>query len=174
MNSRDDTDTVPVGRVVGVHGIRGELKLVPYSGEYDFPWRVVFVTFKGQKRTCTVSSTRTHKKVILVKLDGIDTRTDAESLVGAELSILKKDLPELPEGEYYYHDLEGMGVWTEDGEYLGRIIHILSTGSNDVYEITGPRGEILIPAIKDVVVEVDVERKRMTVRLLEGLLPEDK
>jgi 16S rRNA processing protein RimM len=100
-------------------------------------------------------------------------REEAEGLRGSEVSVSKQELPALPEGEYYWFELMGMEVQSEDGRALGKIFNIVTTGSNDVYEVRGPLGEILIPAIEGVVIGVDAEKKRMTIRIPEGLLPDE-
>ena len=162
---------LPVGKVVGVHGIRGEVKVLPYSEYEEDMWRAVSI-FPGEGDSpYKVLHIRPHKGVVLIQLDGIATRDEAAALVGREVFTGKEQLPTLPEGEYYWYELTGMEVETEEGKHLGRIEKVFATGSNDVLEVDGPLGEVLIPVIKDVIVKVDRERKRVTVHLLDGLLP---
>ncbi len=165
-------DTLPVGKVVGLHGIRGEVKVLPYSVETGFPYRTLFASGL-EDRPLSVECTRKHRGLYIVKIRGVDSRTDAQALVGRELLVKRSELPELEEGEYFCADLMGAEVFTEDGRALGKITKIFSTGGNDVFEVRGPAGEVLIPVIEDVVLSIDVSNKRVTVRLLEGLLPED-
>ncbi len=106
----------------------------------------------------------------LVKLVGIDTRDQAEGLKGGELVIHPEELPELPQGEFYHFQLLGMSVEDEDGHYLGTLEDIFPTGSNDVYVVRSGGEEILLPAIDEVIRQVDPEKKRMVVRILEGLV----
>jgi 16S rRNA processing protein RimM len=167
--SRDDL--LVVGKVVGLHGVKGEIKVLPYSDYNEEAWRVLSISTGDKENPYEVLHGRLHKRVVLLHLAGINSREDAEPLVGGEISVRRELLEELPEGEYYWFELTGMEVETDDGRFLGRIDHIFSTGGNDVFEIHGPLGEVLIPVIKDVVVNVDRERKRVTVHLLEGLLP---
>ena len=164
-------DLLAVGKVVGLHGVKGEIKVLPYSDYDEEAWRVISISTEDGDNPYKVLQWRRHKRVILLSLAGIETREDAYPLIGSEIFVRKELLEELLEGEYYWFELTGMEVETDDGRFLGRIDHIFSTGGNDVFEIHGPLGEVLIPVIKDVVVNVDRERKRVTVHLLEGLLP---
>ena len=167
-------DSVPVGKIVGVHGVKGELKVLPYGDLSEFVWKTVSIETEDGTISYPVKKVRPHKGVFLFKLRGLNRREEAERFIGEEVSVAKEDLPPLPEGEYYYFELQGMDVVTEDGTFLGKLVSIFPTGSNDVYEVHGPEGEILIPVIEDVVLNVDLKRRTITVRLLEGLLPDEK
>lgn len=166
--------TVVIGKVVGVHGTGGELKVLLYASAEDCSefFESACKTFYIGGGLYTLQGLRPHKRVLLVKLKGVATRNEALAFVGQEVSIDKGLVPPLKDGEYYWFDLVDMEVRGEDDRYLGRVASILSTGSNDVLEVRGPYGEVLIPAIKDVFLEVDVTGKRLKVRLLEGLLDE--
>jgi 16S rRNA processing protein RimM len=157
-----------VGRVLGAWGIRGDVRVEPHT---DAPDR-----FSSGSRlyldgaATTVVSSRPHKGGLLVRLERVDDRNAAEALKGAALAVPRTDVDPLPEGSYYHFEILGLGVWTEEGEALGEVREILATGSNDVYVVRGPAGkERLVPALTNVVVGVDIERKRMVVRLPEGL-----
>ncbi|MBI5491454.1 MAG: 16S rRNA processing protein RimM [Deltaproteobacteria bacterium] len=163
-------ETVPVGKVVGVHGIKGEIKVLPYGG-LDFEWKTVYLKGKGSGSTCRVKRARAHKGAIIIELEGLQTRNDAERLVGLEVEVDRGSLPELPEGEYYYFQLMGMEVVADDGRALGKITNIFSTGSNDVLQAEGPFGEVLIPALEDTIVKVDISNGRLVIHMMEGLLP---
>jgi 16S rRNA processing protein RimM len=103
-------------------------------------------------------------------LENIDDMDTAESFRNTFVSIFDDQLRELPEDSYYLFDLEGMEVYTTDGEYLGKINDIYQTGANDVYEIVNNSKSFLIPAVKDVVKEVNVKDKKMVINVIEGLL----
>lgn len=105
----------------------------------------------------------------ILKLQGIDTREGAEELAGIELEVPVNEVPPLPEGSYYHFQILDMEVWTSAGELLGVVEDILSTGSNDVYVVRRGDGEILVPAIDGVVLDVDVKGGRLTVDLPDGL-----
>ncbi len=117
-----------------------------------------------------VTRCRWSKGYALIKLDGVHTREDAAGLKGVSLEAPLEEAPTLPPDTYYHFQILDMEVWTPDGELLGVVEDILSTGSNDVYVTRRDGKELLIPALGDVVLEVDTERGRMTVDLPEGLI----
>lgn len=162
-----------IGKVVGIHGIHGEVKILPYGDCDKKPWKKLHLFKEGHTVICEVKNNRPHKGVILFSLKGYDDRNRAGELVGFDVFIDKADIPSLPEGEYYSFQLQGMEVITDKGKAIGVISDIFSTSSNDVYAVKGPLGEVLIPATRDVVLKVDVGAGKMTVHLLEGLLPEE-
>ena len=107
---------------------------------------------------------------MLVKLDTVDDRPQAESLRGRFLCVLRQEVRPAPQGAYYHFQIIDIDVWSHEGEYLGRVAEILPTGGNDVYVIRREgRPDLLLPAVGDVVLEVDPESGRMTVRVPEGL-----
>lgn len=164
-------ELIAIGRVVRPHGIDGTLKVVPVT---DFPQHFerieeVFLVKDKTARTM-VQDARFHKGHVLLKLDLCCNRSDAEAWIGAEVAIRERDLWPLEEGAYYHFQIEGLAVFTEAGECLGRVSGIIQTGSNDVYVVReGPR-EYLIPAIKEVIKSIDLEKGRIIVHLLEGLI----
>ncbi|NOX61314.1 MAG: 16S rRNA processing protein RimM [Chloroflexi bacterium] len=162
---------IAVGRIVGPHGVRGEMRVEVYT---DFPERFepgAELWVEGESRSSQVVSARPHKQFLLVKLDRFSTRTDVEPLRNRHLLIPRERAASLPEGEYYSDELEGLRVITTQGRELGVIQEVLWTGANEVYVVMGEFGEILIPAIADVVKEVDIELGRMLVSLIPGLAP---
>ena len=106
----------------------------------------------------------------MISLKGVTDRERAEELIGAELFIPETELPELDEDTYYWFELIGIEVYTTEGYYLGRITTILPTGSNDVYVVKDNKKEVLIPALESVVLDIDLELKRMRLDLPEGLV----
>jgi 16S rRNA processing protein RimM len=159
-----------VGRIVGAHGIRGEIKVKQLT---DFPERfapgsLLYVEEEGFQRE--VISARPHKGLLLVKLSGITDRTTVEGLRGRHLFIAREEAMALEEDEYYEDELVGLRVETMEGELLGQLTEIIWTGANEVYIVQGPRGEVLLPAIAEVVQEVDLDAGVMRVTLLPGLV----
>jgi 16S rRNA processing protein RimM len=159
-----------VARIRRPFGVKGELLLEVLT---DFPNRLMqnerfFIG--GDRRPYAVESVRRHGREMLLRLEEILDRDSAERLRGEILYIRVDDLPPLPSGVYYLHQIEGLDVFTEDGERLGRVKEILKTGANDVYVVQGDKGEILLPAIPQVIREVRLEEGRMVVRLMEGLV----
>lgn len=169
-----DEGLVPIARITGVHGIKGEVKAAPYGGLDGLKWGAVFLTGKGKTQERRVVRARLHKGNYILVLEGCSDRNTAETLVGFEVFVRKEDLPEIAEDEYYYFDLIGMDAYAEDGLYIGRVENVISTGGNDVLETYGPRGEVLIPAIEDVIIKVEAENRKIIVRLMEGLLPDEE
>ena len=159
-----------VARVRRPFGVKGELLLQVLT---DFP-RQLFQAerlYLGEAhRLHTVASLRRHGQDMLLQLEEVTDRDQAEALRGEVLFTRTDDLPPLPPGVYYLHQIEGLEVLTEQGENLGRVKEILKTGANDVYVVQGEKGEILLPAIPQVIREVRLEEGRIVVRLLEGLV----
>ncbi|MGG4035815.1 ribosome maturation factor RimM [Paenibacillus cisolokensis] len=167
-----------VGKVVNTHGIRGEIKVLSQT---DFP-DVRFapgsrLTLLDERRGTAVpvevAGSRLHKNVYILKLNGFDNINDVEKYKGWSLKVSRDDQVELEEGEYYYHEIIGCRVVTEDGETLGEVTEILTPGANDVWVVKRPPGKgkpVLLPVIDDVVLDVDVAERKVTVRLLEGLI----
>ena len=123
----------------------------------------------GKTARLVVVSTRPFQERLLVRFEGIATRTEAESLHGADLTIARSEVKPLPEGRHYRFELVGLAVRSREGEDLGEVADVFSTGGNDVYVVRGPRGELLLPAIAGVIVEIDTARKTMTVAPPPGL-----
>jgi 16S rRNA processing protein RimM len=161
---------VCVARVRRPFGVRGEMVLQALVG---FPARLgqsARLYFGEGRRQMEVESLRRHGRDLVLRLRGIRDRDAAEGLRGSGICIRVDDLPPLPEGEYYPHQIEGLQAVTEEGEVLGRVKEILKTGANDVYVVRGEKGEILLPAIPQVIREVRLEEGRLIVRLMEGLI----
>ena len=165
---RPEEAEVIVGRVSGAWGLRGDLKIQLLT---DFPSRFSpgsVVYLEGEP--ARVERSRPIRGGMLVKLDVVNDRTRAESLGGHFLSIPEREVGPLPEGSYYHFQIIDARVWSDQGEYLGQVAEILTTGSNDVYVVKGSdRKELLIPALEGVILAVDLFQNRITVRLPEGL-----
>ena len=159
---------VPVGRVLSPRGMRGELQVEALSdspGRFS-PGGVVFL--RGRRLVIDGCSPLPRGRLALA-LKGVRHRNQAEGLRGELLTVPEEMVPPLPQGEYYHFQLVGMEVVTGDGECLGLLTRVLTTGANDVYIVTRDGREVLIPAIEDVVVDVDVVGGRMQVELPPGL-----
>ena len=142
----------------------------------DFPERLVAgaKVFLGPNyRPIEIQNQRRHRDVLLLSLAGYPTPEEVAELTNQYLFVRAEDRPSLPEGEYYHHQLIGMQVLDEGGQVLGTLSQILETGANDVYVVLPSQGpEILLPAIEDVILEIDLDQRQMLVRLLPGMLPE--
>lgn len=159
-----------VGRVVAARGLRGEMRvdLLDPDGSQFLQAEEVYI---GEEGVCfKVRQARLFKSQGLLQVEGIDDRDAAERWRNAEVRVVAKDVAPLEEDEYYYRQVLGLSVVTEEGENLGRVTDVLPTGANDVYVVQGlDSEELLLPAIKDVILKVDLDSGTMIVRLLEGL-----
>jgi 16S rRNA processing protein RimM len=173
-NAPGSPDGEPVYLVVGflrrAHGVRGEIIMDLHT---DFPERLQSgrKLFVGQEhKPVTLSSARPHAKGMLVKFKGIETPEDAGQLRNQWVYVRTTEVPGLPEGKIYQHELFGFRVVDENEDLLGELVEIIETGANDVYVVRDETGkEILLPAIPSVILELDTERRLMRVHLLEGL-----
>ena len=165
--------TVLIGKIQGTHGIGGQLRVVPFAGDASSISKLKSVLLKapgGAMEPFQVASARAHGKRVLLALKPFDNINQVLHLVGREIYADRAVLPELPSDEFYWSDLLGLQVETEEGESLGELVEIIETGSNDVYVVKKDGREVLIPALEDVVLAVDLDANRMTVSLPEGLL----
>lgn len=157
-----------MARVLGAHGVRGDLRIEVLS---DNPHR-----FDVGKRLYldgapyVIVGSRLAGRTALLKLEGIDSREQAQALLGKAFQVPLSEIPAPKRGLYHYQ-LLGLKVVTTDGRELGTLVEVAATGSNDVYLVRGPQGELFIPATKDVIAKIDVDAGVMTVNALPGLLP---
>ena len=162
-----------VGAVIKPHGIRGEIKVWPTTDDpyrFDELSEIILVKGSSEKRI-GISSVKHFKNIVILGLSGIDTVESAEALRGADLYVDREHAAPLSEGEYYIGDIIGMEVQDEEAHHLGTISDVIDTAANDVYVVKlAGRRDLLIPAIKQCIANVDVENNLMTVRLLDGLM----
>jgi 16S rRNA processing protein RimM len=170
--ARKQPTFVAAGRVMRPHGVRGELRVEAVSHLMRSLQAGSRVYLGSRHAAARVASARLHGRHWLVRLEGCGDRETAERWRGAELGVRVDDLPPLPEGEYFYWQILGLQVVTEDGRALGTIEEILETGANDVYIVRSPdRPEVLLPAIQSVIRQVDLAAGEIRVRLIPGLIP---
>lgn len=160
-----------VARVLRPHGVRGEVRAEILS-EYPEHLLTLKRLYLGDEyEPCQVESARLHKQFALIKLAGIEDRDAAEALRTRLLSVAIEDAIPLDTDEYYDFQLEGLDVVTDTGDLLGEIVEVLTVpGANDVFVVHGPRGEILIPVIEDVIIALDLEAGHIKIHPLPGLL----
>ncbi|MDO4301044.1 MAG: ribosome maturation factor RimM [Clostridia bacterium] len=161
-----------IGNIVNTQGIKGEVRVMPAVDDVSRFELLdhIFVDRKGNIKEYEVENVRFHKQFVLLKLKDVDDMTTAETLKGTVVKITEDMAVPCEEDEYYIRDLYDMEVITVEGERLGIITDVIFTGANDVYAVKNEEGkEILIPAIKDCIIKVDIENNTMTVKLLEGL-----
>ncbi|MCR4781154.1 MAG: ribosome maturation factor RimM [Lachnospiraceae bacterium] len=168
------TDKLRVGIIGKAQGIRGEVRVHPTMDTLEDFLEIDKVILMKSRikdlKELTVQKARIQKNFCIVKFKEIEDRNNAELLNGAELYINREDAPELEEGEYYYSDIIGCTVITDEGKTLGVLKDIYETGANDVYSVVNEsKKEYLLPAIDDVILDVDVLNKVMKVHMLNGL-----
>ena len=163
-----------IGRITRPHGVRGEVKVRP---ETDFPERfaplrrvlLVREAREGLVRTVEVESVRRQGDLVLLKIAGTDDLEAARALAGAALAVPWEDRVGLPAGAYYVAEIVGLSVRTIAGDALGTVAEVIRTPAHDIYRVEGTDGEVLIPATREVVRAVDLDRGEMVVALPEGL-----
>ncbi|HOS79065.1 MAG: 16S rRNA processing protein RimM [Chloroflexi bacterium] len=160
-----------VGRILRPHGIAGELRVEILTDYPDRLTRLRHLYVGPTYRRYAVTSVRFHQGLALLRFAGVTDRNAAELLRGQFVWVALAEAIPLEEGEYYLHQLLGMQVSTEEGELLGEIVEVLDMpAANDVYVVHGLRGEVLIPAIREVILSMDLETRQMVIRPLPGLL----
>lgn len=174
MPEQSNTEWATIGKVVALFGLQGELKVLSMTDIPDrFAELEVVYTAPAHKRHC-IEAVRPYKgDMVILKLAGIDDANAAEALRNVNLDIPVDELAKLPPDSYYQHDILGLSVLKMDGEPVGRIVDIMPTGGNDVYVVKTPSGgQVLIPAIKSVIKQVDLLRHVMYIEPIKGLLDE--
>lgn len=161
-------DKFEVGKIVNTFGIKGEVKVNLYTEDIS--------NFKNNSKVYVndkemqVENSRLQKNVLILKLKGIENMTEAEELRGSIITI-DRSKKELPKGTYYIADLVGLDVYTDEGILLGKVTDIYNTGANDIYTVKTQDGkEVLLPAIKDVIKQVDIQNEKIIVHILKGLI----
>jgi len=173
LSKRERKDLIVIGHVIRPHGVTGLLRIVSYaqSRETFLEAGSVFVkTANNELLEKEVDSIQPHGSFFLMRLSGLDSAEQAEAFRGAEILIAKESLKKEDEEEFFWHELLGMEVYLTTGDYLGVVREIFPTGSNDVYVVEHEGKEYLIPAIHQVVREMDVSRRRMIISPMKGLL----
>ena len=162
-----------VGQIVNTFGIKGEVKVMPFTDEitrFD-DLEKVYVKTKKEEKLYKIQNVRYHKNMVLIKFENIETPEQAELLRNAFLEIDRENAIPLEEGTYYIADLIGMEVYSDDGNKLGIVEDIYNTGANDIYVVKNDLGkQILLPGIKEVIKEVNLDTEKITVHLIPGLI----
>ncbi len=155
------------GKIVNTHSLKGEVRIFPYCDDAEFLCEFDTLYINGEPKD--VVSARVHKGQALIKFEGITDINMAEALVGSIVFIDKNDI-ELEQGRYFIEDLKGCTVYDIDsGECYGKVTNVIQTGANDVFEITGEQKTVLVPKIDDVVKDIDIDGKRITIKAIKGL-----
>lgn len=165
-------DLLKVGVITTTHGVRGEVKVYPTTDPERFlELDYVLLDTGREKRKLEIEKVRFFKNLVILKFKGIDNINDIEMYKQRELWIPREEGQDLEEDEYYIADLIGMKVVLEDGSSFGTLTDVMETGANDVYVVENGEGEeILLPAIRECILDVDVEKNVMTIHLMKGLI----
>jgi 16S rRNA processing protein RimM len=165
-----------LGRILRPHGVRGELRVEVLTAypERILPGMDVCIgpdPSADGAAEYEITKVRTHQQYLILQVDGVGDRDAADLLREQYVMIALENAVPLEEDEFYLFQAIGLAVCTDEGEDLGVIVDVLETGANDVYVVQGPRGEVLLPAIDECIVDVDIDAGKMTVHLMDGLLP---
>ncbi len=162
-----------IGQIVNTFGIKGMVKVKPFTDDirrFD-ELKTVYVEKNSNQTEYEIEEVKYHKDMVLIKFKGIDKVEQAEMLRNSYLTVSRDSVEKLEEGRYYIVDLLGLEVYTDEQILLGTLEDIFNTGSNDIYVVKDKQGkQILLPAIQDVIKQIDIENKKIIVHLLPGLI----
>ena len=169
------TDRFQVGVIASTHGLHGEVNVFPTTEDpnrFKKLKKVTLHTKRGEEIELDVQSAKFFKKFVIVKFKQFNDINEVEKLKGCELTIERKDAIKLQPGEYYCADLIGLTIVDEEGTVLGTLVDVIQIGANDVYEMKREDGEenVYIPAIKDCILDIDLENKQIKIHVIPGLL----
>ncbi len=167
-----DVRFLVVGRILGSAGLSGEVRAQILT---DFPHRfeqLSAIHLGDNLRPYRVESVKLDGATVILKLDGVDDPSTAQALRNADLQVPIEQAVTLEPDQYYWHQIEGLEVWTDQGVILGRVNEVLRTGSNDVYVVRTGARDVLLPAIDEVIRDVDLANHRLVVHLIPGLVDE--
>lgn len=166
-------ELLQVGVITSTHGVRGEVKVFPTTDDAARfkQLKHVLLDTGREMKPLEIQGVKFFKQFVILKFKGIDNINDIERYKRCPLLVERKDAVELKEDEYFIADMIGIQVETEDGEVFGTLKDVMETGANDVYVIdTEEHGEVLVPAIKECILDVDVENRKMTIHVMDGLI----
>ena len=162
-----------IGQIVNTNGLKGFLKLKPLTDDITRfeKLKTIYIQKAKELIEFKIQEVKYNKQSVLLKLEGIDDITEAEKYKNFYIKISKENAVELEKNSYFIVDIIGCQVYTDENEYLGNVVDVFQTGSNDVYTLKNSEGkEILIPAIKEVIKNVDIKNKKIVIHLMDGLI----
>jgi 16S rRNA processing protein RimM len=162
-----------IGKVVSTQGNKGEVKILPLTDSIDRFKKLatVFLRDKNSQTILNIEKIRIKKDTVILKLKNIENIEEAKMIVGSFLEVERKNAVKLPKDTYFIFEVIGLKVYTENDIFLGKVENVISTGSNDVYIVKGEnKKELFIPAIREVVKNVNLEKKRITIKMVDGLI----
>ena len=164
---------IEIGQIVNTYGIKGFVKIVPFTDDYHRfeALKSIYIQTKKTLETAIIEEVKYSKNLVLLKLKDVNTINEAEKYKNCYIKIDRKDAIKLPQDSYFIVDLIGIKVITDDNKELGNIVDVYPTGANDIYVVKDELGkQVLLPAIGDVIKEVDIKNKKMVVHLIQGLV----
>ena len=167
------TKYLEIGQIVNTFGIKGMVKVKPFTDNIERfdELEKVYIENKKGKKEYEIEEVKYHKNMVLIKFKGIENPEDANLLRESYLLVDRANEKPLEEGTYYIVDMIGLDVYTDENEFLGKLEDIFNTGSNDIYVVKNELGkQILLPAIDDVLKEIDMENRKVIVHLIPGLI----
>lgn len=173
QDSEPEIDFIVIGQITKPHGVRGEVRVMPHTDVPErFGWLEHVYVGETSPKKMAVEHARVHQGMILLKLTAVSDRLAAEALRGEWLMVPEDEAIPLEEGEYYLFELEGLEVYTTEGELLGTLTSVIETRANNVFVVQDEQGvELLLPDTDEVIQDIDFDNGRMTVTLLPGLRP---
>lgn len=162
-----------IGQIVNTSGLKGFLKVIPLTDDITRfeDLKTVYIQEKKDLVEFKIQDVKYSKNMVLLKLEGIDDIGEAEKFKNFYIKINRKDAVQLEEDSYFIVDIIGCKVFTDENEFLGKVIDVFQTGSNDVYTVKNNEDkEILLPAIEDVIKDIDIANKKIVVKLMDGLI----
>lgn len=176
MDSRSES-LLEIGKIIGTHGLRGDLKVRMHSGDPEALLVTDQVTLhlpSGEKLTAKPVRQSLHKGQVLLRLQDFESINLVEHMIGGQVLLPEDQLPELEDDEFYWSQLVGLQVVDKDRGAIGKLQDMFSTAAHDTYVVKGEYGEVLIPAVAQIVLEIDLEKQVMNVDLPDGLIPENE
>lgn len=164
---------IVIGKVVSTQGNKGEINVLPLTDSTDRfkDLTNVFLRNNHSQTISDIEKIRIKKDMVILKLKDIENIEEAKMIVGSFLEIKRKDAVKLSKDTYFIFDIIGLEVYTDNNIFLGKVENVISTGSNDVYIVKGKdKKELFIPAIREVIKNINLEKKRMTINMVDGLI----
>ena len=165
-------ELLQIGVITSTHGIKGEVKVFPTTDDNNRfkKLKECYIEYKGEMIPVKSAGCKFFKNMVILRFDGVDDINDVEKYRQCKLYVDREHAVKLAKDEYFMTDLIGLNVRTEDGQQLGTLDEIIATGANDVYVIKGiEEKELLLPAIKECILKIDLKEKQMTVHLMKGM-----
>ncbi len=164
---------ITIGKVVSTQGNKGEVNILPLTDSTDRFKNIVTVFLRNNngQTTLNIEKIRIKEDTVILKLKDIESIEEAKMIVGSFLEVERKNAVKLPKDTYFIFEIIGLEVYTENNIFLGKVENVISTGSNDVYIVKGKnKKELFIPAIREIVKNVNLEKRRITINMVDGLI----